>query len=282
MVFLIVMSACRPGNPRFRADATKSGADNRTVNGENRQTITVFAAASLTEAMEDMANQFTQLNSQANFIFNFAGSQQLAQQIIQGAPADLFISADKEKLEAVVEAGRANPDEVTRIAGNQLAIIVSREASEEIQALNDLAKPGLKLVMAAKEVPVGAYTLQFLDKAAEDPELGDEFRKNVMNNIVSYEENVRAVLSKVALGEADAGFVYLSDVGTLNSQQVGSETGQKVLVIDIPPALNILTTYFAAPMSDSQHVNFVRLFIEFIISDQGQGILAQHGLIPVK
>ena len=152
-------------------------------------------------------------------VFNFAGSQQLAQQINEGAPADVFASANKKQMDVVIEAGGIVSGTQQTFAKNRLVVIFPKDNPAGLAELKDLANPDSKLVLAAKEVPVGQYSLDFLDKAVADTAFGATFKDDVLKNVVSYEDNVKAVLTKVALGEADAGIVYLSDISGAGCRQ---------------------------------------------------------------
>ncbi len=178
-------------------------------------TLTVLAAASLTELFTELGRLFEARNPQVKVTFNFAGSQQLAQQLNQGAGADVFASASPKNMDAVVQSGRVERGAVQNFARNRLVVILpsGRYAREQrrVRQLSDLAQPGLKLDLADSSVPAGQYSLEFLDKAALDPAFGPAFKAGVLKNVVSYEENVKAVVTKVALDEADAGIVYATD-----------------------------------------------------------------------
>jgi molybdate transport system substrate-binding protein len=235
-------------------------------------TLTVMAAGSLTEAFTELGQQFQQENAHVTVQFNFAGSQQLAQQLAEGAPADVYASANAKQMSAVVDAGRIDDAAPRVFARNRLVVIVPAANPAGIAALADLAKPGLKLVLAAKEVPVGQYSLDFLDKTAADPAFEAGFREAVMANVVSYEENVKSVLAKVALGEADAGIVYTSDAGEGVSGQVAR--------IDIPDSLNVIAAYPIAVVRDSAQSEAAQAFLDLVFSAAGQAILSRHGLLP--
>jgi molybdate transport system substrate-binding protein len=209
-----------------------------------------------------------------SFVFNFAGSQQLAQQLGQGAQADLFASADLAQMEAAVSNGSIDPEEVSAMIGNSLIIITPADNPGQVVSPIDLAKPGLKLILADKAVPAGAYALDFLEKASTQPDFGVDFKEKVMDNVVSFEENVRAVVNKIILGEADAGIVYLSDALKAGPTQVG--------FTQIPQEINPLVTYYIAPVKDSRQSELTRRFQEFILSEQGQSILSRRGFIPVQ
>lgn len=235
-------------------------------------TLTVFAAASLTEAFTELGRQFEAGHPGLKTVFNFAGSQQLAHQIAQGAPVDVFASANSRQLDAAIESGRIVSGTQKTFVNNRLIVLYPKDNPADLNELKDLARPGLRLVLAAKEVPAGQYALDFLDKAAADAAYGGAFKDGVLKNVVSYEENVRSVLSKVVLGEADAGIVYTSDIGQADAGQVGR--------IDIPDRLNVLAAYPIAVVADSPHPDLAIAWIEWVLSSQGQAILSQYGFIP--
>lgn len=233
--------------------------------------LTVFAAASLTDAFTEIGQQFDAANGSTT-TFNFAGSQQLAQQIAQGAPANVFASANTAQMNNVIEGGQVISGTQQTFVRNRLVVIYPGDNPAEITTLADLARPDLQLVLAAQEVPVGQYSLDFLAKASESPEFTSAYSETVIANVVSYEENVRAVLSKVALGEADAGIVYSSDITPAAADQVGR--------LDIPDGLNTIASYPIAPTVDASDPALAQRFVEYVLSDQGQAILEQFGFLP--
>jgi molybdate transport system substrate-binding protein len=240
----------------------------------NYPSLTVFAAASLTEAFTDLGVAFKDRHPGTELIFNFAGSQQLAQQLAQGAPADVFASANQAQIDAAIEAGRINNGDSRVFARNKLVVIYPKENPAGLTGLIDLEKPGTKLVLAAKEVPAGNYALQFLEKASQSAGYNADFKEKVISNVVSYEENVRSVYSKVALGEADAGIVYATDVPKGNPDGVG--------VLEIPPDLNVIADYPIATINDSSNSRMTEDFISFVLSAEGQEILTKYGFIPAR
>ncbi len=255
LLLLLLLAACSPvinapGQPR---------------------TLTVFAAASLTEAFTELAAQFEAEHPGATVALNFGASNALAEQINQGAPADVFASANAAQMEAAVASDRIDAASTRVFAGNRLVVIFPADNPGGVTAPADLGRPGLKLVLAAAEVPVGGYTLDFLDKAAQDPALGVGFKDDVLANVVSYEENVRAVFTKVALGEADAGIVYASDV-------VGDGAAD-VDQLAIPDALNTLAMYPLAPLNDSSQPDLAEAFVALVLSEEGQAVLARYGVV---
>ena len=237
-------------------------------------TITVFAAASLTDAFTAIGSQFESRHPGVKIIFNFAGSQQLAQQLLQGAPADVFASANPDQMQVVVADHRVDSGSVQLFAHNRLVIIFPKDNPAGIKTLEDLTKPGLRLVLAAKEVPIGGYSQTFLQKASQVSSLGQDYKDLVLKNVVSYEDNVRFVLAKVALGEADAGIVYTSDINGDNGKKVGQ--------VDIPDDLKVIASYPISAVSDSSLPGLANAFVEFVLSQEGQTIIARYGFIPVS
>jgi molybdate transport system substrate-binding protein len=230
--------------------------------------LTVFAAASLTESFGELGQQFEAQHPGVTVVFNFAGSQQLAQQLAQGAPADVFASANSRQMQAAVDAGRVAADSPQTFVRNRLVVVTPADNPAGLASFGDLAQPGLKLVLAAPEVPVGQYAQEVLQRAAEDPAWGAGFVSAVTQNIVSYEENVRAVLSKVALGEADAGIVYATDAAS---------AADTVRPLPIPDTLNLFASYPLAPVADSVQAGLAADFVALVLSPEGQAVLTRFG-----
>jgi molybdate transport system substrate-binding protein len=234
-----------------------------------KATLTVFAAASLTDAFKELGRNYELYNPGVKVAFNFAGSQVLSQQLNQGAPADIFASANTAQMTVAIKGGRVTTSQV--FVRNSLVVVVPASNPGNIKELKDLAKPGLQLVLAAKAVPVGQYALDFLDKATTDPAYGASFKSDVLKNVVSYEDNVKSVFAKVALGEADAGIVYTTDV--LGSDAV------KVKRLYIPDALNTVATYPIAVVNDTTNGYWARGFVRYVLAEDGQLILWKYGFI---
>lgn len=276
-IALLLASCTQPtpsGEPAAVTTPAVQGEPPASVSTSNPKTLSVFAAASLTEAFTELGKLFEEQNPGLKLSFNFAGSQQLAQQLGQDAPADVFASANQAQMEAVIGVGRASADQVQALCGNKLVVIFAKFNPGKLYQLKDLDREGLKLVLADPAVPAGQYSLEFLDKASKLPEYGETFKANVLKNVVSYEENIRSVLTKVALGEADAGIVYASDLSTPQGMDVG--------VMEIPSALNIDALYYIAPVQDSSQAALAAAFVEMALSQQGQEILARYGFKMVQ
>jgi molybdate transport system substrate-binding protein len=232
--------------------------------------FTIFAAASLRESFTQLARAFEAANAGVTIALSFGGSQALAEQIAQGAPAGVFASANEKTMTAVTGGGKIDAADVRVFARNRLVCIVSARSAHRLTTLADLARPGVKLVLADAHVPAGQYALAFLAKASTTAEFGATYSQTVRANVVSYEEDVRAVYGKVALGEADAGIVYATDAIAGNAGDVAR--------IDIPDALNAPAIYSIAALRDAPAP--ARAFVDFVLSPPGQAVLAAHGLLP--
>jgi molybdate transport system substrate-binding protein len=231
--------------------------------------LQVLAAASLADAFHEVGTAFQASHPGTKFDFSFAGSNQLRTQLENGGPGDVFASADRKQMDAAVASKVVDPATVRVFAHNRLALIVPRENRAGIKELADLARPGLKVVVADKAVPVGNYTRQMLDKAGESTALGPAFVQGVEANIASREENVAAVVAKVALNEADAGIAYVSDAAGSN--------GPKLTVIPLPPGLEQRADYVVAVTARAADAKLAELFVEFLTSKPATTILEKRG-----
>lgn len=261
----LVLVACVP----IAAPSQPAGGEAATT---APATVTVFAAASLTEAFTEIGGNFSAANPGVEVTFNFAGSNQLATQIGEGAPADVFASANGTQMNVAIETGRILTGTQRTFVRNRLVVVTPSDNPAGLAGLPDLATPGVKIVFAAEAVPVGQYSLDFLDKAEADDTLGAGYKDAVVANVVSYEENVRAVLAKVTLGEADAGIVYTSDVAASKEGDVGQ--------IAIPDNLNTIASYPIAPLNDSPHLELAQQFMTYVLAPEGQQVLVKYGFIP--
>ena len=231
-------------------------------------TLTVFAASSLTEAFTEIGQKFEVEYPALHVEFNFGGSQILETQLEQGASADVFASADG--LAAGLKAGLLL-DEGRYFAQNRLVVIVPKANDAGISALQDLARPGLKIVLADEDVPVGKYARQFLERASADPGFGASYGDDVLANVVSEESNVKQVAAKVQLGEADAGIVYRTDVTP--------DLAGDVTTIDIPDELNVIADYPIAQTAEAQTNEAAYVFIQHVLGKEGQDIMEAHGFL---
>ncbi|MBC7544330.1 MAG: molybdate ABC transporter substrate-binding protein [Candidatus Sericytochromatia bacterium] len=234
--------------------------------------LQVYAAASLTEAFKAIGKAFEAKQGNPLVKYTFAGSQELVAQIATGAGADVFASADDLHMTKAVAATRTPASETRTFVRNRLIIVQSLLSKKSLKTPADLAQPNLKLVVGNADVPAGRYTLEFLDKATRDASYGPTFKTRVISNIAAYETNVRLVLDKVVKGEADAGIVYVSDV-------IGAAKG-KVTTVAIPGSLNVVATYPIVALDQSPRRAMAREFVDYVLSDPAQKVLADHGFIP--
>jgi len=234
--------------------------------------LTVFAAASLTDAFREVGGAFERAYPGGRVSFNFAGSQQLALQIEQGAQADVLATADQRTLDRLVAAGFIDPADAVTFAHNRMVVILPADNPGRVENLEELAQPGLKLLLAGPEVPAGAYARQVLDNLAADPAYGAGFKAAVLGNLISNEENVKQVVAKVQLGEADAGIVYSSDVTPGVAGQLRR--------IEIPERFNVVAAYPIAVLSSAPPLAPARQFVEFVLGPDGRRILERWGLSP--
>ena len=231
--------------------------------------VLVFAAASLTDAFKEMGTTFEQANPGTKITFNFGASSALRTQLEQGARADVFASADQAQMDNARKASLVVGEDRV-FTRNRLTIITPRDNPRSVHEVKDLGAEGLKFVTTQPSVPIGQYTVAMLDKAAQDAAFGPDFKARVEKNTVSREENVRQVVAKVQLGEADAGVVYTSDL----TPQVRDQLQHVV----VPDALNTLAPYPLAVTRGSNEAGG-RAFMQYVLSPQGQDTLARWGFV---
>jgi molybdate transport system substrate-binding protein len=263
LVLVGLLSAC--------GSTTTTSSSTPTATSAPPVTLNVFAAASLTNAFKEIGTAFQTAHPNVTVTFNFAGSQALATQINQGAPADVFASANQTQMKVVVTAGGADASASQVFAKNLLLVITPKNNPGQISTLQDLAKPGLKIVLAAATVPAGQYAVDFLTKASADPSFGADYKANVTKNVVSYETDVETVVTKVTQGEADAGIVYVTDA-LANASQLNQ--------IAIPANLQTVAVYPIAPLKDSKNAATAQQFVDYVLSSAGQATLAKYGFMP--
>ncbi|MEA2581992.1 MAG: molybdate transport system substrate-binding protein [Thermomicrobiales bacterium] len=233
--------------------------------------LIVFAAASLTDVFGQIKNELEVANPGLTITYNFAGSQVLVTQMEQGAPADVFASANLAQMNNARDKGLIE-GEAPIFALNRLVIIVPKDNPAGIQTSADLAKDGVKLDLAQEDVPVGQYARQAICQMGQKATTyGEGFVDRVAANVVSEEDNVRAIVTKVSTGEADAGVVYATDVT--------GELADQVQTIEIPPPVNVVATYPIAAVKDGD-VELAQAFIDYVLAPAGQAALEQFGFEP--
>jgi len=227
----------------------------------------VFAASSLTDAMNEAAAEFRKANPGIAVTFSFASSSALRTQIAEGAKADVFASADESNMAQAASAGVIDGTP-TIFARNSLALVVP-SSNAKVASMNDLVKADIKLVLAATGVPVRTYTEQVLAKAAGDPKYGPEYPAKVKANLASEAQNVRQAVTQVKLGQADVTVAYITDVAGTN--------GRGVRAIPVPEQYNVVAAYPIAPVKGSTNSAAARAFIAFLTSPKGQTVLQKYG-----
>lgn len=233
--------------------------------------VTVFAASSLTDAFTELGDRFQAANPGSTVRFNFGASTQLRTQLEQGARADVFASANQAEMDKARAAGVIGGSDRV-VARNRLTLIFPKANPARIAALKDLARPGLKLVTAAPEVPIGLYTQAMLDKMVTAPAYGADFKDRVNANVVSREPNVRQVVAKVSLGEADAAVVYTTDLTPDLATSLGT--------LAIPDRFNTLVSYPVAIVQDAPRAAAAEAFVSYLLAPDGQAILNKWGFLP--
>ena len=262
--------------------------------GKLKGDLTIFAAASLNPAFAQLAQSFEEVHPDLSITLNFDGSQRLRTQLEHGAQADLFASADWEQMEAVAAADLVQGQPIS-FAGNRLAFLVYSGFSppsvgnipdarsptnsggdgkgRESVTLQDLAEPGVKVVLALPEAPVGRYSVAVIANMGSSPSFGPVYSERLMENVVSREANVRSVAQKVSMGEADAGITYRTDA-------LAPYVAERVRVLPIPDSLNVVADYPIAALQGTKQPEASQAFVDFVSSAKGQAILEQHGFTP--
>lgn len=240
--------------------------------GQQKRTLTIYAATSLTDAFEELAAAFLENQPETDIVLNFASSSKLAAQLLAGAPADIFASANSSQMDLVVADGRISDGAVRSFARNRLVLIAPADNPAGISGIEDLGNKTLLLVLAVTGTPIRDYTNAMFD--SHNDEYGDDFAKRALENLVSEESNVRQVVARIALGEADAGIVYQTDVT--------EEVRDDVIKFPIADRHNQIASYPVAPLDDTALPALSESFIVFLRSDAGQSILGAFGFCSLQ
>ena len=253
----LLATACRgpgTGNDRVDVCSTPGAAPCTALAGE----ILVSAAASLTDAMAAMASAFEAVHADVDVLLNLGGSSSLRAQILEGAPVDVFASADATNMARVVQVGRV-ASEAQLFARNRLRIAVPAGNPAGVDGLEDLTNAALRIGLCAEEVPCGEFARRAFARAGLVPALDTN------------EPDVRALLTKIELGELDAGVTYATDVASANGAVQG---------VDIPDDVNVAAEYLVAVLAGSPNPRGAEEFVRFVLSDRGQTLLANYGFAP--
>jgi molybdate transport system substrate-binding protein len=244
------------------SDGGASPLATSSVGATSSQELTVFAAASLTESFDEIGAAFESANPGTTVTFNYGGSEALATAIEEQGGADVFASASPKWMDEVADNGPGVTDR-SDFAKNRLIVIVPADNPAGIASIEDLGNPGVKLVLAAPEVPVGTYARQALDNAG--------VLEAAEANVVSNAEDVKAVVQTVVAGEADAGIVYVTDVT--------EDVSANVQAIEIPDDINVIATYPIAVVADGANADGAAAFVTYVLGP-GQTTLQEFGFMP--
>jgi molybdate transport system substrate-binding protein len=230
--------------------------------------LTVFAAASLQDTLDAVTTVYTDAVPGTTLVIATDSSAALRTQIQEGAPADVFLSADTANPDALVDRGLVTGDTVA-YAGNSLALVVPTENPAGIRSPADLGNEGVQVIAAGPEVPITTYAEQVLTSLSKMPGYPAGYIESYAANVVSEEENVRSVLTKLELGEGDAGFVYQTD----------AQSSLRVTAIPIPEAANVSATYVGCVIATSDHAEEATAFLEWLAGPVGQAVLGEFGFV---
>lgn len=233
----------------------------------SKEVINVYAASSLTDVVDAWVEAYEQVDASVEIRVNYAGTNTLKLQIQQGAPADIFLSANQKYYDELDEDGYVARGE--RFAENRLCVI-THKSNENITSLEDLQSSGLSLILGEENVPIGKYTQKLLSNGDEC--YGHGFHDACHEQVVSYESNVRRILTKIALNEADAGIVYVTDA-------IASEN---IRMISIDESINCKSYYYKAQLVNDQENDKVQMFYDFLASEEAKEILKQKGFVTLE
>jgi molybdate transport system substrate-binding protein len=231
--------------------------------------LTVFAAASLRDVIDEAAEAYEAANPGTTLIVSIDSSAALATQIEQGAPADVFLSADMAAPQRLIDGGFADGDPVV-FAGNRLTIIVPLDNPAGIGSAADLANDGVRIVAAGDDVPITGYAATVVANLAGLDGFPAGFEDDYAANVVTREDNARALVAKIELGEGDAAIVYVTDAGSSG----------RVVEVELPDEANVTATYAGVVVKASPHMSAATAFLEWLAGPEGWEILAGHGFVP--
>jgi molybdate transport system substrate-binding protein len=266
-IAVVALAACSTGGPASPSAARASlGAASQPAAGAG---LTIFGAASLTKALDRAKAAYEDANPGTVLTISTDSSTALATQITEGAPADVFLSADRTNPQMLADAGLTDGDP-TAFAGNKLTVIVPADNPGGLATPFDLGKTGIRVIAAGDEVPITRYVTQLVQNLAASSGAPDGFAEAYAANIASKEDNVAAIRSKIELGEGDGAIVYVTDAAA----------SDKVATIDIPGEVNVRATYTGVVVKASEHPDAALAFLDWLAGPDGQAVLAAFGFLP--
>ena len=270
---LFVLAACTSsgaGSPAISATtATATAATPSALTSAEAVELTVYGAASLKSALDRAKSVYEAATPGTTLTISTDASSALETKIEQGAPVDVFLSADQANPKKLVEAGLADGAPVT-FAGNKLIIVVPADNTAGITTPADLAKPGTKIIAAGDEVPISKYTRMLVTNLGKVAGYPTDFEAAYTANVASKEDNVKALIAKIELGEGDAGIVYVTD----------AKASTKIKTVDVPESANVPATYDGVVVKGSANQDAAKAFLDWLASPDGQAILAKFGFLP--
>jgi molybdate transport system substrate-binding protein len=275
-VLVIILAACSSGAASPSASAvpstapvTAAPASATAAPSAAAVELTIYGAASLKGALDKAKTVYETANPGTTITLSTDSSSALETQIEQGAPADVFLSADTTNPKKLVDKDLAGGDPIT-FAGNVLTVIVPADNPAGIKTPADLAKPGIKVIAAGEEVPITKYATQLIGNLAKETGYPADFVAAYTANIASREDNVKAVVAKIELGEGDAGIVYVTD----------AKASTKVTTVEVPDSANVPATYDGVVVKASKNVAAAKAFLDWFAGPDGQAILGALGFLP--
>jgi molybdate transport system substrate-binding protein len=272
----LVLAGCSSGASPVASQATLTAAPATAAPATSAPataapaSLTIYAAASLKAAMAQVKTKYEAANPGTTLTISTDSSTALETKIEQGAPADVFLSADTTNPQKLVDKGLA-AGSLARFAGNLLTVIVPASNPAGIQTPADLAKSGVKVIAAGDTAPITKYANQLVANLAKQPGYPADFVSKYTANIVSKQDNVAAVVTQVELGEGDAGIVYVTD----------AKTSTKVATIAVPAAANVPATYAGVVVKASTNAVAAQAFLTWFAGPGGQAVLGGFGFLPV-
>lgn len=239
-----------------------------TTSSNTSDELIIFTAASFAPVLQEMKQSYEAENKAVTITMNKAGTQELKAQIEQGAEADILISARAKDVDELKEKGLIADSE--KFASNDLVIIISREGSDKVKEIKDLANEGIRLVIAEQNAPVGEFSRKLFVNLNQSGQYGDHFDEKVLSNVVSNESNEQNVLSKVLLGEADAGIVYRSSLSSIKEKD-------SVTYLEVEPELNVRSDYYLVKLKDAS--SKADDYMDWMKSDKGKKLITNFGFI---
>jgi molybdate transport system substrate-binding protein len=272
-VLLFVLAACTNGGASPTAttalSAAQSTATSAAAPSAAPAALTIYGAASLKGVLDKVKTAYETANPGTALTISTDSSATLETQIEQGAPADVFLSADTTNPKKLVDKGLAAGAAVT-FAGNKLTVIVPTTNPAGIKTPADLAKTGVKVIAAGDAVPITKYATQLVANLAKEAGYPADFAAKYTANIASKEDNVKAIVAKIELGEGDAGIVYVTD----------AKASTTVTTIDVPDTANVPATYAGVVVKASRNAAAAQAFLTWFAGPDGQAILSTFGFLP--